>query len=54
MHVNMRVHVHSEYQGRIQEFRKGGSKIKLMKGEGTGGGAPPPMAGSVAEPQPLF
>ena len=42
------------YQGRIQEFRKGGSKIKFMKGEGTGGGAPPPVAGSGAKPQPLF
>ena len=25
-------------QERIQEFRKGGSKIKFMKGEGKGGG----------------
>ena len=33
---------------------EGGSKIKFMKGEGTGGGAPPPVAGSGAEPQPLF
>ena len=29
-------------QGRIQE---GGSKIKFMKGEGTGGGVLPPLAG---------
>ena len=28
--------------------------IKFMKGECTGGGAPPPVAGSGAEPQPLF
>ena len=41
-------------QGRIQEFRKGGSKIKFMKGVGAGGGVPPPMAGPGAQPQPQF
>ena len=29
-------------QGQIQEFRKGGSKIKFMKWEGMRGGVPPP------------
>ena len=34
----MPIHFCSSMQGRIQEFWKGGSKIKFMKGEGTGGG----------------
>ena len=33
---------------------EGGSKIKFMKGEGSGGGVPPPVAGPGSQRQPLF
>ena len=41
-------------RGGSRNSGRGGSKMKFMKGEDTGGGAPPPVAGSGAEFQPLF